>query len=189
MSRPGSRIAAVCGAVAALLVVLGSAWPASAAGGLQKCLDQAADHNGEPPTCTKVDGTWVASWPDDGGLSSGGGGGGAIAAVLILGIIGTVCVIAWRVSTAQRLARSSGLDPRLATQMALLSDDGLDATYLAASLRRPTPSHAVDASAGTTPPPIRSVAERLTELGSLRDQGVISQEEHDERRRGIIGEV
>lgn len=192
MSRPGSRIAAVCGAVAALLVVLGSAWPASAAGGLQKCLDQAADHNGEPPTCTKVDGTWVASWPDDGGFSSGGGGGGAIAAVLILGIIGTVCVIAWRVSTAQRLARSSGLDPRLATQMALLSDDGLDVTYLASSLRQPpagaTPTPGTPAPAAPAPA-ARPVADRLAELASLRDRGLITESEHDERRRAIIGEV
>jgi hypothetical protein len=186
MSRPRSRIAAVCGAVGALLVVLGSAWPAAATGGLQKCLDRAADHNGIPPTCTKVNGRWVASWPDDGGLPSAGGGG-AIAAVLILGIIGTACVIAWRVSTAQRLARSSGLDPRLATQMALLSDDGLDATYLASSLRQP-PVGATQAPAAPTPA-TRPVADRLAELASLRDRGLITESEHDERRRAIIGEV
>jgi hypothetical protein len=178
----------VLGAPAAVLTALACApSPASAAGGLQRCIDQAAGHGGELPVCTKVDGRWVASWPDEGVTS--GGAGGMIVLLMVLGVVAAVGLVAWRVTTAQRLAREAGLDPRTATQMALLSDDGLDATYLAASLRRPTPSHAVDASAGTTPPPIRSVAERLTELGSLRDQGVISQEEHDERRRGIIGEV
>lgn len=187
MSRSGSRIAAVSGAVGALLVVLlALAWPASA-DGLQKCLDQAADHNGEPPTCTKVNGQWVASWPDDAGLSSGGGGGGTIAALLIIGIIGTVAVVAWRVTTARRLARDAGLDPRLATQVALLTDDGLDAAYLASSLRQP----AVGAgSAPVAPPPgARPVADRLAELASLRDRGLITETEYDERRRAIISEV
>jgi hypothetical protein len=187
MSRPGWSVAAVSGAVGAVLVVLALAWPASAAGGLQRCLDQAANHGGEPPTCTQVNGRWVASWPDDGGLSGGGGGGGAIAAVLILGIVGTIVVVAWRVTTAQRLAKGAGLDPRLATQMALLSDDGLDATYLASSLRQP-PVGATSAP-GAPPPAARPIADRLAELASLRDRGLITQAEHDERRRAILGEV
>jgi hypothetical protein len=98
--------------------------------------------------------------------------------VVIVGIGATV----WRVSTAQRLAKRSGMDPGLATQMTLLSDDGLDATYLASSLRQPTPSPTPTA----TPP---SASERLAELRSLLDGGLVTQAEYDERRKAIIDSV
>jgi hypothetical protein len=169
---------------------------AHAGGGLQRCLDQAADHNGEPPTCTKVDGTWVATWPDD-AMSSGGGSGfvGAVALIFVLGLIGSIVVIVWRVRTAQTLARRSGLDESIATQMALFTDNGLDATYLAASLRQPPAAPAAPATPVSSPAPpqvapeARAVAERLAELTRLRDQGVITPEEHDRRRAAIIDQV
>lgn len=153
-------------------------------GGLQACLDQAQGHGGEPPTCTKVNGEWVASWPDDSMASGGGGFLGVVVLVLAVGTVVAVVSIIWRVNTAQRLARQSGLDPELATQMALFSDDGLDATYLAASLRQPPVDPPVD-------PPVRtpSVAERLAELAELRDEGVITAEEHDRRRAAIIDQL
>ena len=51
---------------------MAGAAPSYAAGSFQDCLDQAIDHNGEPPTCTKVNGVWVASWPDDSTAGFGG---------------------------------------------------------------------------------------------------------------------
>ena len=84
------------------------------------------------------------------------------------------------------------MDPGLATQMTLLSDDGLEATYLASSLRRPASDPAPDpvsdsAPAITSTPP--TAAARLEELKSLLDRGLVTQEEYDERRKAIIDSV
>ena len=68
-------------------------------------------------------------------MDPGGGPPGWFVGVFVLAIIFGVATTVWRVSTAQKLAKRSGMDPGLATQMTLLSDDGLDATYLAANLR------------------------------------------------------
>jgi Short C-terminal domain len=171
---------------APVVALLGGVSPAHANGSFQHCLNQAANHNGEPPTCTKVNGTWVASWPDSGSALGGGIPGGFIAFAVLAVFIG-IGVTAVKVSTARSLAKQSGMDPSLATQMTLLSDDGLGATYLASSLRRPS-----TAPSGPTPAPVpvqRSVAERLAELGTLRDQGTITQAEYDERRQAIIDAV
>jgi hypothetical protein len=73
------------------------------------------------------------------------------------------------------------MDPDRATAMTLLSDDGLDATYLAANLRSP--------GAPAAPPPVdpgRSAEDRLRQLQQLRDGGLVSAEEYDERRRAIL---
>lgn len=95
--------------------------------------------------------------------------------VLILGVAGTV----WQVSTARRMARDAGLDPDDAAAVTLLDDPGLSTAYLASSLRdrddRPEP-----------PPAARSSAERLRELQDLRDQGLITPDEYDARRRAIV---
>jgi hypothetical protein len=106
--------------------------------------------------------------------------------VVVVGIVLTV----WRVSTAQKLAKRSGMDPGLATQMTLLSDDGLDATYLAASLRgqvAPSPTEPATPSAPTEPS--RTTAARLEELQGLLDQGLVTRAEYDERRTAIIDSV
>jgi len=165
-----------------------------AGGSFQHCLNQAANHNGEPPTCTQgPDGSWVASWPD--GPSSSGFAGGFVLLVLVALALG-VGITIWKVSTARRLASQSGMSPGLATQMTLLTDNGLDATYLAASLRPPQGAPVPTVRTVTTPPdpaapaPIpKSAAERLTELGALRDQGLITDAEYDARRRSIIDDV
>jgi Short C-terminal domain len=104
--------------------------------------------------------------------------------VAIVGIGATV----WRVSTAQKLAKRSGMDPGLATKMTLLSDDGLDATYLAASLRgQATPPPETPPTTATASP--GATAERLEELKSLLDGGLVTQAEYDERRKAIIDSV
>jgi len=178
MSRLGRTFSAA--GVALTLAVLGSAAPAQAAGGLQRCLDKAVGHGGQPPTCTRVNGTWVASWPDDG--ASGSGTFGAIVFLAVIGALVGLGVLVWKVSTARRLASESGMDPDLATKMTLLTDDGLESTYLAANLR-PT----VRTSAHEPPTPsTASAAARLTDLRTLLDRGLISQAEYDERREAIV---
>jgi hypothetical protein len=190
MFRPGRGLVALGSAVAGSLAV--AVGPAYARGGLQQCLDQAVDHNGEPPTCTKVNGTWVASWPDDTATSTLGGGiFGVFVVMAVVALLIAVGFLVWRVSTARKLAAQSGMDVGLATQMTLLTENGLDATYLASNLRQPQP-----APTAPTPSPVpaptatpKSAAERLTELAALRDQGMITPAEYDERRRSIIDAV
>ena len=190
MSRLGGRLAVLTVPPAALttllLTTLFLAAPARA-DGLQQCIDRAAAHGGVPPTCTKINGKWVANWPDD--PSSGSGFEGIFVAFLVIGLLVAGATIAWRVSTAQKLARQSGLDPDVATQMALFSDDGLDATYLAASLRQPPATAPATPAPDPEPVRTRSVAERLSELAALRDEGVITADEHDRRRAAIIDQV
>ncbi len=81
------------------------------------------------------------------------------------------------------MAREAGLQGR-ATRMALLSDDGFEATYLASSLRRPPVEGEVTPVEG--PAPSRPTADRLRELDRLRDEGLVTAEEHAERRRAIL---
>lgn len=185
MARLGRWLALTSAGVVTLLLVGGPSY----ADGLQKCLDQSIDHNGEMPVCTKVNGTWVASWPDS-GPGPDSGFGGFVAFVVIVGIIGAVVTTFWKVSTARRLATQSGMDPGLATGMTLLSQDGLDATYLAANLRgtaRPAP--AATTETGPASPAGASVTSRLEELRSLLDRGLVTQAEYDTRRQAILDSI
>lgn len=147
---------------------------------LQDCIDQGVEQFGQPPICTEVDGTFVPSMPDDGGMPGSGLFGVFFLLVIVVGIGSLV----WRLSTARKIAERSGMDPDIASNMTLLSDHGLEATYLAANLKQPsaTPS----AAPGVEP---RSAAVRLAELKSLLDQGLITQAEYDERRQAIIDAV
>lgn len=175
MSRFGRAVAGVGGAVA--IVLFGGVGPTYAGSTLQQCMNQAINHNGEPPTCTKVNGSWIPSWSDDPGAS---GIPGAFVFLVVVIILVSIGITIWKVNTAQKLAKQSGMDPGLATQLTLLSDEGLDATYVASSLRQRPVTPVADTSK-----PV-SAAERLTELSSLLDQGLISTSEYDERRRAII---
>lgn len=159
--------------------------PSYAGSGLQRCLDKAIDHNGEPPTCTKVNGTWVASWPDD-GTGSGSGFAGVIGFLAVLAIVGGIGITIWKVSTARSLARESGMNPGVATGMTLLTDDGLAATYLAANLRGSTAKPAPAPDLASTSP---SATSRLEELKGLLDRGLVTQDEYDARRQAIIDSV
>jgi hypothetical protein len=177
-----SRPALATVGAAFFVLVLSPAASAYAGDGLQHCLDKAADHDGDLPTCTEVNGKWVASWPDDG---LGGGGSGGIVLLFVLGALIAIALVVWKVSTARKLAAQSGMDPGLATQMTLLTENGLDATYLAASLRKPVPDATTPTSASASTP----AAGRLAELKSLLDTGLITQEEFDKRRLAIIDAV
>ena len=144
-----------------------------------------ANAQGDLPTCTQVDGQWHRTYENSGFGSSGDGSGfaGGIAILMVLSIIVGILATVWRVSTARRMARESGMSERDATTMSLLSDDGLEATYLAANLREPRPA---------TPAPVAPTspsAARLRELQELLDQGLITQAEYDERRRAVIDGV
>src|SRR4051812_9100576 len=123
------------GTAAALAVagLIAAAGPSYAGDTFQDCIDKAIDHNGEPPTCTKVNGSWVASWPDD----STAGFGGGFAFLVVIALVVGIAITVWKVSTAQKLARQSGVDPGLAPQMTLLTHDRLAAADLAPGLRPP----------------------------------------------------
>jgi hypothetical protein len=116
-------------------------------------------------------------------MEPGSGPPGWFVGIFVLFVLFAIGSMIWRVSMAQKLAKKSGMDPGVATQMTLLSDDGLDATYLASSLRQP----AAGQPAPATPPP--SVTERLEELKSLLDRGLVTQAEYDERRKAIINSL
>lgn len=101
--------------------------------------------------------------------------------VLVLGIATTI----YKVGMARTMARRSGMDPDEATAMTLLTDDGLEAAYLASSLRpesEPGRSSAVPVAEVST-------ADRLRELDDLRAQGLVTEEEYAERRREIIDSI
>lgn len=167
------------GLVGAVLAVLATAGATSAAAGDTPpawCLR--ADQFGEPPTCT-WDGTrWHRSF--DGGMSTGGAPAG-FAVLFVLVLLGGVGVTVWKVTAARRMARESGMSPGDATAMTLLTDDGFEATYLAANLRGRTPE-APAPPAGATP----AVSERLQQLQALRDQGLVTVEEYEARRAAIL---
>jgi hypothetical protein len=185
MSRYGRGTVGLCTVLTVALV--GGAGPAFAGRTIQQCMDEAVTHGGEPPVCTKVNGSWVPSWPGDPG-SSGGGVPGSFVLLAVLAALLAIGLTAWRVTTARNLARQSGMDPGLATQMTLLTEDGLDATYLAANLRNRQGGGST-ASPVVPEPPRSGAAERLTELRSLMDQGLVTPTEYEDRRRAIIDTV
>ncbi|MEN8704593.1 hypothetical protein BKA08_003072 [Nocardioides marinisabuli] len=141
---------------------------------------------GDLPTCTYSGGEWVRSYPSSGfGPGPGGGGGfeGVFVLFFVVALVAGVAGTVWKVSTARRMARESGMSERDATAMSLLSDDGFEATYLASNLRgRPT----TPIPAAT---PGRSTADRLRELDKLRAEGLVSDEEHETARRSILEEL
>ncbi|NPC97524.1 SHOCT domain-containing protein [Nocardioides sp. zg-DK7169] len=139
----------------------------------------------EGPSSCAEDGTVI--WDGEMGADIGTGIPAAFVILFVLVAALGIAATMWRVSAARRMARESGLDEGDAATMALLSEDGLGATYLASSLRARRPP--ADPDARTAAGSARPVAERLRELTSLRDQGLITEDEHAARRRAIIDEV
>ena len=134
-------------------------------------------------TCTVADdGSGTLDYPDSPGTGIPGFFVAFFVLVLALGVAGT----AWRVSTARSMARRSGLDEESAASLAMLTDHGLEATYLASSLRA---QPVVPTAPTSTPPAAPTSADRLLELRSLLDRGLITQAEHDERRAQIIAGI
>jgi hypothetical protein len=120
--------------------------------------------------------------------SSGGGVPGAFVLLAVFAVLFAIELNAWRVTTARSLARQSGMDPGLATQMTLLTEDGLDATYLAPTVRNRQGGGST-ASPVAPEPPRADAAERQTELRSLMEQGLVTPAEYEGRRRTIIDTV
>lgn len=132
-----------------------------------------------PSTCTWTGQKWVKSY-DDGFSGADAGMPGSFGVLMFLGILVAVGITAWRVSLARRVARDAGLDPDRATELTLLEDHGLEASYLSAHLQaRPVAEQ-------PPAPAVRSAEERLRELRSLLESGLISQEEHDTRRKAVV---
>lgn len=106
---------------------------------------------------------------------------GWFVALFVLAIILGIGTTVWRVSAARSMARRSGMDEGEAAAMSLLTDNGLEATYVASQLR-----DGVRPPADDSP---RGAAARLAELQSLRDQGLVTPDEYAARRAEIIGEI
>ncbi|RNL81437.1 SHOCT domain-containing protein [Nocardioides marmorisolisilvae] len=158
-------------AVVALLctVTLGLA-PAATAASSEACFDGTSGSFDDG--CT-IDAT-------DSGFDGGTGIPSGFIVLFVLVALGGVAATIWRVSTARRLAEQAGLDPNLAGRVALMDEDGLSAAYVASSLRQ---------QQGAAPPPSASASDRLAELKGMLDKGLITQAEHDERRKAIIDSV
>lgn len=144
---------------------------------------------GDLPSCTWDGSHWHRDF-DSAGLGGAGVGGAGdgppawfvlFAVLVVLGGIGGTL---YKVSLARRMAERSGMSKGEATAVTLLTDDGLDAAYLASSLRRPEP-----VSPPTTSPAPRTAEERLRELQQLLDQGLVTQQEYDARRRVVLDQI
>ena len=137
--------------------------------------------NGELPSCWEDgSGNWEVSYRDDSTASNGGGG---IAVLVVLALLVGGGILFWKIWMARRMANEAGIDPGRATAMTLLTDDGLDATYLASSLRG---TRAAEPAPAT---PTRSAGDRLRELEKLRDEGLVTPAEYDARRQAIVDSV
>jgi len=134
--------------------------------------------DGELPTCYGDDnGHWTVRYPGGSGSSDAGW----IVGPLVLAALIGGGVIAYRVSTARDIARRAGMDERRAATTALLSPNGLDATYVAAGLRQQKQTRQLA--------PLKPTEDRLAELQQLLDEGLVSQAEYTDRRHAILGDV
>ena len=102
-------------------------------------------------------------------------------AFFVFAVIVGIAVTVYKVSTARDIATRAGMDPDDATRMTLLSDDGFEATYLAANLRGQTTPTSPAPS-----PPTPSASARLRELNELLEQGLITPAEFTVRRAAIV---
>jgi hypothetical protein len=132
---------------------------------------------GQLPTCTWDGTAWHRSYD---GSMGGTGAPGWFGGLFVLMLLVAVAMFAWRISLARRVAGGAGLDKDQATELAILGENGLETGYLAAHLRqRP-------ADQQPTAPAVRTAEVRLRELQQLRDQGLVTPDEYDARRRAIV---
>lgn len=125
-----------------------------------------------------MDGSCIPGGTGPAGCDDGSDIGDTFAVFFVIALVIGIGITIYKVSMARKMAERSGMDADEATAMTLLSDDGLDATYLASNLRPGQPQQ----QGG----PGRSVSERLAELESLKKQGLVTQAEYDERRAAIL---
>jgi hypothetical protein len=120
--------------------------------------------------------------PELAALAAGSTLSGVFVGVGVLVLLVGLVVSARRVSRARDLARAAGEDTALATGRAVLGDSfwtRLLRSLLVRLRRRPRSPAASQARDG-------SVSDQLARLERLRDQGLISPTEYDERRRSIL---
>ena len=144
-------------------------------------------------TCTSTDGVNWTPEPDTGfGADSFDG---IFVFFFIVAAIAGVVGLAVRLSMARKMADDAGLDKGHATAMTLLTgDEGLSATYVASSLRQSRDpgerdsekDRDKDKEAVEAPQPI---ADRFRALERLRDEGLITTGEYDERRTRILDDL
>ena len=94
--------------------------------------------------------------------------------VVVIGIASTL----YRVSVARRIAQNNGLDPRDATAVALLNDNGLSAAYVRGGMQQ-----------GQRPPadpPRYPAAAARRPRGAARHAGKITDAEYAAARQRII---
>lgn len=148
----------------------------------------------QPATCTYTGGRWIVSYDDPAGGGGGGDAGGGFAALFVIVLLAGIAFTVWKVSTARRMARQSGMSEGDATAMTLLTDGGFEATYLASNLRpppAPTPPAPPAPHAPSEPPAGRErpTVERLRELDDLLAAGAITETEHTAARARILGDL
>jgi hypothetical protein len=117
--------------------------------------------------------------PDPGG----GFAGWFIALFVLVAMLGVGSTI-WRISVARKMARDAGLDPNTATAVTILSNDGVDATYLASTLA--SRSHAQSSHPTQAP---KTAEERLQELQALKAKGLVTDGEYEAQRQKILGSI
>jgi hypothetical protein len=80
------------------------------------------------------------------------------------------------------------MDENEATAMTFISENGLAATYVASSLRPepPTQSTPQASSPPASAPPSRTASQRMGELMELKEQGLVTDEEYESRRKAIL---
>jgi Short C-terminal domain len=117
-------------------------------------------------------------------MGPGPGIPGWFIAVFIVFVMAAIGMTIWRVSVARRMAEDAGLDPKRATAVAMLSNDGIDATYLASTLAshsRAQPPHPAQVA--------KTAEQRLQELQALRDKGLVTDDEYETQRQKILGSI
>ena len=144
-----------------------------------------ADGSADPTDCTNVTPGTTADCPDFTTPSGDPNPFAWFVPLMVIVVAVGIGTTVWRVRTARALAEDAGLDPDRAAAVTLLSDNGLDAAYVASAVRR---SDAPPSRMRPLPLP-RDNAERLRELDSLRHEGLVTEEEYQARRSAIIASL
>ena len=141
--------------------------------------------NGDLPTSCRFDGrNWSYSY-DDGFMDPVGTGiPSGFVVLFVLVVLAGVGTTIWRISLARQMARESGMNQDQATAVTLLGDNGLEATYLASNLRDRPRDEQRPATSATHQG--RTVNDRLRELQLLREEGLVTYDEYETRRRKIL---
>lgn len=108
---------------------------------------------------------------------------GGFPIVFLFPFVFAIVVTILRTRAARRMAARAGLNEQDAAATAMLTGNGLDATYLAANLRPPMVLAGPASGAGSPP---RTVEDRLTELDRLKQEGLITAAEYQSQRQTIV---